>query len=225
MISAHCLAIAVTWVVLATPVSSAPDLSRYRQFQLGMSLVAVAQQAGITPEPRVRHQPPHLIQELMWMPSRASGSSPPESVRKVLFSFYNGQLFRMAVTYDRERTEGLTADDMVDAISATYGVATLPATAGILSWAPVPYASETVLAQWDDAAYALALRSPYVSTFGLVVSSKQLEALARAAAAESIRLDTQEVPQREIERQQRPSEENRVKQATARRVNKPTFRP
>jgi len=33
-----------------------------------MSLVAVAQQAGITPDARVLHQRPELIQELMWLP-------------------------------------------------------------------------------------------------------------------------------------------------------------
>jgi hypothetical protein len=68
MIRARILPMSIAWVVISTPLISAQDLSRYREFQLGMSLVAVAQQVGITPEGRVLHQRPGLIQELMWLP-------------------------------------------------------------------------------------------------------------------------------------------------------------
>ena len=44
-----------------------------------------------------------------------------EPAKQVVFSFYDGELFRIVVNYDRYETEGLTADDLVDAISATYG--------------------------------------------------------------------------------------------------------
>jgi hypothetical protein len=44
----------------------------------------------------------------------------------VLFSFYDGELFRIAINYDRHETEGLTADDFIAAISATYGTAERP---------------------------------------------------------------------------------------------------
>jgi hypothetical protein len=43
MISARILAMSIVWVVMSSSVISAQDLSRYREFQLGMSLVAVAQ--------------------------------------------------------------------------------------------------------------------------------------------------------------------------------------
>ena len=131
MIRARILAMSAAWVVFATPVISAQetpvecahDLSVYRKFQLGMSLVTVAQKADITAEARVLHRRPELIQELMWLPapSRVPGAlAQGDSARKVLFSFYNDQLFRIVVTYDRERTEGLTAEDIVEAISVTY---------------------------------------------------------------------------------------------------------
>ena len=42
---------------------------------------------------------------------------------------------------------------------------------------------------------------------------------------EAIRLDEQEAPQREIERQQRQDEEKRAEQEKARLVNKVAFRP
>ena len=45
---------------------------------------------------------------------------------KIRFPFELGQLFRIAVSYEWERTEGLTAEDMIDVLSATYGPATLP---------------------------------------------------------------------------------------------------
>jgi hypothetical protein len=227
MISVRILAMAFSWVVISAPLLPAQDLSRYRGFQLGTSLVAVAQQAGVTPEARVLHQRPELIQELMWLPPRAFGSTPQgDSVRKVLFSFYNDQLFRMVVSYDRHRTEGLTAEDMVEALSATYGLATLPATELMPSLSRVSHGSDRSLAHWEDAEYSLHLfRSSYLSTFGVVVYSKRLDALARAATVEATRLDEQEAPQRGIERQQKETEENRVQQQKARQLNRATFRP
>jgi hypothetical protein len=59
----------------------------------------------------------------------------------------------------------------------------------------------------------------------MVAFSKRLDALARAAVAEAIRLDEQEAPQREIERQKKQDDENRAAQEKARLANKPNFRP
>ena len=230
------LAISAALVVLVTPVIraqetpgvSAQDLSRYRQFQLGMSLVTVARQADISAEARVIHRRPELIQDLMWLPapSHVPGAlTQGDSARKVLFSFYNDQLFRIVVTYDRERTEGLTAEDMVEAISATYGPPMVPVTRNKPASDPA-IASDKLLAYWEDSHCSLSLfQSSYLSAFGLVVLSKRLDTLARVATVEAILLDEQEAPQREIERQQNQTEESRVKHETARRVNKATFRP
>ena len=231
------LAISAAFVVLVTPVIraqetpgvSAQDLSRYRQFQLGMSLVTVARQADISAEARVIHRRPELIQDLMWLPapSHVPGAlTQGDSARKVLFSFYNDQLFRIVVTYDRERTEGLTAEDMVEAISATYGPPMVPVTRNKPTSAPAAIASDKLLAYWEDSHCSLSLfQSSYLSAFGLVVLSKRLDTLARVATVEAILLDEQEAPQREIERQQNQTEESRMKHETARRVNKATFRP
>jgi hypothetical protein len=130
------------------------------------------------------------------------------------------------VTYDRDRTEGLTAEDMVEAISAAYGRPMLPVIRNRSSSAPDANASDKLLAYWEDSQSSLSLfQSSYLSAFGLVVLSKRLDTLARVATVEAILLDEQEAPQREIERQQNQTEESRVKQETARRVNKATFRP
>ena len=40
----------------------------------------------------------------------------------VQFSFYDDQLYQVVVSYDRERMEGLTDADVVESLSATYGV-------------------------------------------------------------------------------------------------------
>ena len=211
------------------PWIGAPDLSRYREFQFGMNLLAVAKQADVKPsEARVIHQRPAVIQELEWRPSRSIGSSPQgDPVKEVLFSFYNGELFRMVVNYDQQKTEGLTDEDMIEAISAKYGTATRPDAKIILfSSLQVYNDSEKVIARWEDSQYSFNLfRSSYQPTFGILVLAKRLDALAGAAIVEAIRLDEQEAPEREIERQKKQAEQEHDAQEQSRLVNKPSFRP
>jgi hypothetical protein len=214
---------------VSAPLSYTRDLSRYREFQFGMNLLAVAKQADVEPsKARVVHQRPALIQELEWRPQRALGpSSEADPVKEVLFSFYNGELFRVLVNYDQSKTEGLTDEDMVEAISAQYGIATKP-TAKIILFSSfhIYNDSEKVIARWEDTQYSFNLfRSSYQPTFGLLVFSKRLDRSAVAAIAEAIRLDDQEAPQREIERQRKQEEESRAAQEKARPANKGTFRP
>jgi hypothetical protein len=225
--STRILAISIAWVAVCSSVVSAQDLSKYREFQLGMRLVAVAQQAGITPEARVVHQRPELIQELTWQPPRSLGPSlPGDSARRVLFSFYNDELFRIVVNYEWDRTEGLTVADMVEALSVTYGPAMLPATETIFSLSRAAITSDRIEARWEDPEHSLNLVRPsYASTFGLVVVSKRLDALAQAASVEEIGLDEQGAPSRAIERKQKQEDEDHARQEKVRLVNKATFRP
>ena len=75
MISARNLAISIFWVALSTALIHAQDLSRYREFQFGMNLIAVAKQADVkTSDARVIHQRPAVIQELEWRPRSLAGS-------------------------------------------------------------------------------------------------------------------------------------------------------
>ena len=76
---------------------------------------------------------PALIQELNWYARTYSALRMTDSARDILSSFYNGELFRIVVTYDKDRTEGMTAEDIVEAVSAIYGTATRPAVEIILS--------------------------------------------------------------------------------------------
>jgi hypothetical protein len=236
MFSFRNLAVSIFGSELSTSLPYSQDLSRYREFQFGTSLLAVAKQAHMKlSEATVIHQCPALIQELNW--HARTYSAPPsqaDSARDILFSFYNGELFRIVVTYDKDRTEGMTAEDIVEAVSAIYGTATRPAVEIILSSThlysngekSISDRSEKVIARWEDSQYSLNLfYSRFQSTFGLVMHSKRLDALALAAIIESVRLDKQEAPHREVERQKMKDEETRSRQEAARLVNKAPFRP
>src|ERR1051326_5106201 len=118
----------ISSVAFFTPVLRAGDLSRYREFQLGMNLLAVEGQTQMkTSEVKMVHQRPAIIQDLEWRPRNFSRFAESDPLKDVLLSFYNSQLFRIVANYDRYRTEGMTDEDMIDAISATYGAAAKPA--------------------------------------------------------------------------------------------------
>jgi hypothetical protein len=215
-------------VPVSAPAVGGRDLSRYRSFQFGETLTALAKQAGLAlSDVKLIHERPAVIQELEWPVWLSSGSSlRTDAVKTVLFSFYNGELFRIVVNYDRGETEGLTTEDMIDAISAKYGTAARPARTQIaFSTSQVYNDSEPIIARWEDAQYSFNLyRSGYQPTFGMIAFSKKLDALARTAAAEANRFDAQEAPQREIQRQQREDDKNRESLEKARQENKSNFR-
>lgn len=231
MIGARVSVLCTAAIVFSTPVVCSQelhDLSRYRDYQMGMTLAAVAKQAGMRPsDARVLHQRPDLVEELEWRSPDAPGfSAPQDSVRRILFSFHDGQLFRIAVSYDWDRTEGLTADDMIEAISASYGLATLAATDLVSSVSHVAANGDKIVAHWEDRQYSLDLLRPsYASTFGLTFFSKRLDALARAVGVEAIRMVDHEAPARAVERQRTQEAEHHARQDKARLANKATFRP
>jgi hypothetical protein len=205
--------------------SPANDLSQYRGFQFGTGLSAVAKQAEVDlSQVKVVHSRPALMQELDWRPQNRGVSSQKETAKSVVFSFYGGELFRVEVDYDRYETEGMTAEDFIEAVSARYGTATKPD-------APAKVAesygdSEEILAQWQDPQYRFELlRYSYGPTFKLVGVSKKLEAPAQAATLEAKRLDDQEAPQRDAARLASEEGAAKAKLEKARLVNKPKFRP
>jgi hypothetical protein len=205
--------------------SPADDLSKYRGFQFGTDLSTVARQAGTNPsQAKLIHSRPALIQELEWRPTSLGASSQTEAAQSVVFSFYAGSLFRIVVDYDRYETEGMTADDFVEAISATYGTAAKPAVSGKVTQGYGDTAE--IVAQWQDPQYRFELlRYSYGPTFKLVGVSKELEAPAQAATVEAKRLDDQEAPQRDAARLASEEGTAKAKLEKARLVNKPKFRP
>jgi hypothetical protein len=204
----------------------ANDLSSYRGLQFGMSLAAAAKQTGTNPDDaKLMHQRPALIQELSWhIDPPALDQTNADPVKNVLMSFLNGELFRIVVTYDRHRVEGMTPEDMIAGISASYGIATRPTVqiAYHSNYAEVA----PLIARWEDSDYSCNLvRTADRSSFAMILYSKRLDALAQAASVEAVRLDDLEAPQRQIAQQAKQAEEDRAVLDSARSVNKPNFRP
>jgi hypothetical protein len=217
------IAFSLSWSLLG-PALRAQDLSAYRSFRLGTDLPTVAKQAELKLQRATTvYDRPALLQDLRW--ERYGGPSrETDALQEILFSFYDGQLYRIVVTYDRERTQGLTADDMVAALSVMYGTANRPDDE--INF-PYTYNQKVkVIARWEDATHSVNLvRSTYMPTFGLVMHSKPVEQLAVAATAAALQINEQEAPQRAIARQHQLDEETRAREEKARKVNRETFRP
>ena len=202
------------------------DLSQYRNIQFGTDLSAVAKQVGVSAsEAKAIHSRPALIQELEWRPRGLGASPQAESVDKVIFSFYNGELYRIVISYDRYEIEGLTAEDMISAISVTDGTTAkldAPVKAALDRYGD----QEDVIARWQDPQYCFDLiRSSYGRGFSLIGVMTRLDSPAQAAMLEAKRLDDQEAPQRDAARLASEQEAARDKLEKARLVNKPRFRP
>ncbi len=214
--------------ILGASALHAADLSVYRGLRFGMSLAAAAKQAGTNAnDVRLVHQRPALIQEIDWRPHPPVVLSDPfrtDTVQQAQLSFFNGELYRIVVDYDRYRIEGMTAADVIAGITAIYGTATTPT-------ADVAYNSAygdtvPVLARWEDSDYSWNLiRTGDRSSFALIIYSKRLEGLAQAASAEAVRLDAQEAPKRELALQKQRHDDEQLALEKARSLNKPTFHP
>ncbi len=218
------LALSLSVILLSAPLIHGQDLSKYRNFSFGTSLVELSKQIDSQPlHTKLIHKRPAVIQELTWWPRDSSDSSlQPDSVRQIFFSFYNGKLYKILVTYDRRATQGLTAEDMIQAISAQYGTATRPDAQISFPTNELYRATEKVIARWENSQYSINLfRSSLLNSFGLVMFSKWLEAQAEAAIAESVKLEGREDLQKEIERQKKEADNLEV----ARLKNRNTFHP
>lgn len=215
-------------IILALPLLlNAADLSVYRGFQFGASVEACAKAGGAAAgSATVMHSRPARIVQLEWNPN--GGLTPfanrPDPVRDSILRFYNGELFQVVTTYDWVKVEGMSPDDMANAMSRTYGTFTKPRQ-------EVPFHSNygestPVIARWQNENYVYDLvRTGDQTSYALIASSKRLEGLARAAIAESIRLDALDAPRRAIELQANKDAENKSVLDKARAINNANFRP
>ena len=189
----------------------AQDLSKYRGFSFGMSPAAVLKQTEMKmADVKTLHSQPALIQELTWwLPMLPGTSYQADSVREILFTFCNGQLYRMSATYDRSAIEGLTAEDLMQSIAAKYGPPIDPVTEIDLSTGERHGGTaETVVAHWGNAQYSLSLnRSGLANGFTLEMYSLQTNAAADLAIAKAIKVEELEGPQKEADRQKKEADE------------------
>ena len=131
------------------------------------------------------------------------------------------------VSYNQDRTEGLTDEDLIESISVKHGTPTKPAeNISIYSSSHLYIQDEKVIARWEDSQYSINLfRLSYRATPGMLIFSKRLELLAQTAMTESSRLDAQEAPQREVDRQRQQDADKRAAGLKVRPTNKANFRP
>ena len=231
MINTRTFATCAVGLVLLTNGVDGQAVSQYRNFELGVNVAAVSALTGLaTSEAKTIHQRPALLQDLEWRPShwRASDTLPStDPVQQIGFSFYNDRLFRIVVDYDRDRTEGMTDADMVEAISAVYGVSAARAAGPARVSSRVETDSGSPVARWGDAAHLVVLyrTSSYRGGFRLIVTDSALDDLARKAAVQSVRLDDQEAPKREVARLKKEKDDGRAAAEKSRLANKKVFRP
>lgn len=228
MISSRSFLAAVLCAAFFSSLSLGQDFSKYRDFQFGMNIESVAKQIQMkASDAKTSYQRPAVIQTLQWDQVRYSdATAKAASLRSIRFDFYSGELSKMVVTYDPAGTEGLTVDDVIEAISALYGTATKPADSIAISNSTTYEDQQKVLARWEDAQYSYNLfRSSYGSAFGLVGFSKKLDLMAGDSRREADRLDKLEAPAKELARQMKLEEDARTAQQSARSINKPKFQP
>lgn len=223
---------AVAAIVLTAGVfAHAEPAARYRDYQLGATLASVVSQSrAMASDVKTIHERPAVLQELLWRRpySVALPAGAADPVQAIGFSFYNDQLYRIAIDYERARTSGMTDADMVEAISAMYGTASKPRVSAAIASPLSPSETETGtrVAEWGNADFSAVLyRSLYLSGFRLIVTSTPLGALARTADADARRMDDREAPQRELARQKEDAAAVLDSQEKARTTNKAAFTP
>jgi hypothetical protein len=223
---AHGFVVAV--ILLSGQTVFAQDLSRYRDYVLESSVDTVAAASGLrATEVKTLHERPAKIQQLQWRtPYVNPETTTADPVREVEFAFFNDALYQVVVTYNRDRTEGLTNDDIIESLSASYGAPVLKSAIARTGFPAGTLLENTVLAQWNTSASSVTLlRDTYSPEFQLILSSTLLTARARTSIREAIRLDALDAPRREVEQRKKDVAETDAARDKTRSTNKAAFRP
>jgi hypothetical protein len=225
------IGVGVLAFVLCGTALAAQDFGRYREFELGSDVTAVAAVTGTSAgDVKVIHQRPALIQELTWRPKytvRRAAAPHIQSLAQVVFAFHENRLFRVTIDYAQAETAGLIDADMIDAVSAIYGTPLLPSATRNAPAAAVYNAPGTLIAQWGNVDDSIKLYRvfSYASRFRMIVTAEAISALARRDAAQALLLDASEAPQREAARASKEADDRRIAEEKARSTNRGTFRP
>ena len=106
-----------------------------------------------------------------------------DPVQGAVFTFYDGALYQVVVSYNRGRTDGLGNSDIIESLTAAYGN---PVLTPARNRPPAALIGTLVLAQWDSPGSSLTLlRSAYSAEFQLVLVSKALSTRAQSAIREA----------------------------------------
>jgi hypothetical protein len=220
------------WTALALAGASplaAADLDRYRDFRLGSSTAAVLKVAGSAAPSDLKSTLlwPALLQKLEWRPPLNSdrGGARGDPVRRIVFSFLDDQLLKIIVEYERSRTEGLTRNDMVGALSIAYGPQP-QLSSGEARIGDDALHAAIVIARWRTAETAVTLqRYDYVGEYALVITAVRLEERARRAQAAGAALAALAEPAHGVARLRILADEAREASEKTRAANKAAFTP
>jgi hypothetical protein len=221
------LLIAVCLVAIASSATAGTGLSQYRGLTLGDS---VATAAGVLNVPatnvKVLRAQPSLVEQLTWRPILfVSGATvQADAIAEMVLTFHVGRLVRIAVTYERDRTAGLTETDLRDAITAVYGAPSLLSTS---AWTSGPERFERKeVGRWEDAGSLLSLwHERYPERLGLTLTSVAADAVLQAAIAEGARLDSADAPARDLARRTAEAAAQQARLDKIRLDNKAAFKP
>jgi hypothetical protein len=107
-----------------------------------------------------------------------------DSLAEMVLTFYEGRLARMAVTYDRERTQGLTNADLHEGL---YGASLLLSVPTLRSLSPP--AERQTIGRWEDAkTFLLLWREDYQARVGLTITSTASDVALEEAVTEGLQL-------------------------------------
>src|SRR5678816_1728867 len=183
-----CVMTALGGVVGGQPATT-QDVSRYRGYVLESSLDSVLEDSGVrAKDVQTVHERPAQIHALEWSAPFLSsdGEELADPVHDITFAFYNRALYQIMVSYARDRTDALTGNDIIEALTVTYGS---PVVTSAISRPPTMLRDSIVLAQWEnDSSSVTLLRDTYSSEFKLILLSKALSARARDAIRAATRL-------------------------------------
>jgi hypothetical protein len=218
-------------IVCATAVavssSAQPVLSRYRGVTLGDPVQVVVDQLKVTSsDVTVVHERPTLIQRITWRPRRlVSGTVvEPDPLGEMVLTFHLGRLASIAVSYDLDRTKGLTNADLLEAFTSTYGTSILVPTA--TRTAAASRADLEIMGRWDDAETLVLLwREPSTNRIKLTVTSIATDRAMQEAIADGLRLEASEAPARDLARRATEDAALRARDEKVRSDNKTTFKP
>jgi hypothetical protein len=203
-------------------------VSRYRGYVLDSTLESVVATSGArTTDVKTIHERPAKIQELEWRaPYVSSGNALADPVRGIVFTFLDDALYQVIVSYDRDRTDGLTNNDIIGTLTAAYGPPVLRSAKQPSTRPAAAHPDTIALAQWETAQASLTLvRGTYTPEFQLILLSKPLGLRARNATREAIRLDAAEAPQRDMDQRKKEAAAASAAREQTRAMNKAAFRP
>jgi hypothetical protein len=206
--------------------SSQAVFSRYRDVTLGESTTTVLERLQVESSAvKVLSQHPSLVQEVTWRLHRfLSGTTVAhDPLAEMVLTFHLERLVRIVAIYDRDRIEGLTDPDLVELLSAAYGLPLLPSAS---SQAPRTAAQRKTLAVWTDADTHVSLwRDEYPRRVGLTVAAMAAEPALEAAIVEGARRTAEGGPQRDRDARAAAAGAIKERDDRIRLANKAGFKP